>query len=193
MKSYDDGQDLAVRGESRARSRARDLRSLARHKEEVDAWLSSTTRNTASGRKPLAPFGLRAAQAHLLCCPSATMLEYACVGSPCIWTHGAPQRDPWDFHHGLLEALRILKDVLPRAYGKDYLMASVRETFYREAEDRDLGPALEWLRSPVGTRIAVLEAEAGTSRGPGGDDGVLPGVPEHGPRLPESETAFRSG
>ena len=39
-------------------------------------------------------------------------------------------------------------------------MASVRETFYREAEDRDLGPALEWLRSPVGTRIAELEAEA---------------------------------
>ena len=59
-----------------------------------------------------------------------------------------------------LEALRILKDVLPRAYGKDYLMASVRETFYQEAEDRDLGPALEWLRSPVGTRIAELEAEA---------------------------------
>ena len=59
-----------------------------------------------------------------------------------------------------LDALRILKDVLPRAYGKDFLMASVRETFYREAEDRDLGPALKWLRSPVGTRIAELEAEA---------------------------------
>ena len=67
---------LAVRGESRARSCARDLGSLARHEEEVDAWLSSTTRNTASGRKPLAPFGLRAAQAHLLCCPSSTMLQY---------------------------------------------------------------------------------------------------------------------
>ena len=59
-----------------------------------------------------------------------------------------------------LEALRILKDVLPRAYGKDYLMASVRETFYREAEGRDLGPTLKWLRSPVATRIAELEAKA---------------------------------
>ena len=59
-----------------------------------------------------------------------------------------------------LETFQILKEVLPRAYGKDYLMASVRKTFYREAEGRDLEPTLEWLRSPVGTRISEAEAEA---------------------------------
>ena len=67
---------LAVRGKSRARSRARELRSLARHEEEVNAWSFTTTRNTASGRKPLAPFGLRAAQVHLLRCPSLPMLGH---------------------------------------------------------------------------------------------------------------------
>ncbi len=61
-----------------------------------------------------------------------------------------------------LETFRILREVLPRAYAKDYLMASVRETFYRESEGRDVEPTLEWLRSPVGTRIS--EAEAETSR-----------------------------
>ncbi len=59
-----------------------------------------------------------------------------------------------------VETMRILKDVLPRAYGKDYLMASVCETFYREARGRDLGPTLEWLRSPLGARISRAEAEA---------------------------------
>ena len=58
------------------------------------------------------------------------------------------------------ETMRILKAVLPRAYGKDYLMASVRETFYREARGRDLEPSLEWLRSPLGARISRAEAEA---------------------------------
>ena len=58
------------------------------------------------------------------------------------------------------ETMRILKEVLPRAYGKDYLMASVRETFYREARGRDLEPSLEWLRSPLGARISRAEAEA---------------------------------
>ena len=80
---------LAVRGESRVRSRARDLCSLARHEKKINAWSLLTTRNTASGRKPLVPFGLRAAQAHLLCCPSSPMLDISCVGSPYIWTHGA--------------------------------------------------------------------------------------------------------
>ncbi len=59
------------------------------------------------------------------------------------------------------ETLRILKDILPRAYGQDYLMASVRETFYREAQGRDLEPSLKWLRSPLGARISRAEAEAG--------------------------------
>ena len=58
-----------------------------------------------------------------------------------------------------LESFRILRDVLPRAYGKDYLMASVRETFYREAEGRNVEPTLKWLRSPVGIRISEAEAE----------------------------------
>lgn len=58
------------------------------------------------------------------------------------------------------ETMRILKEVLPRAYGKDDLMASVRETFYREAQGRDLEPSLEWLRSPLGARISRAEAEA---------------------------------
>ena len=54
----------------------------------------------------------------------------------------------------------ILQDVLPRAYAKENLMASVRSVFYREAEGRDLSPALEWLQSPLAVRIAQLEAEA---------------------------------
>ena len=58
------------------------------------------------------------------------------------------------------ENMRILKDVLPRAYGKDYLMASVRKTFYREAQGRDMEPSLEWLRSPVGAKVSRAEAEA---------------------------------
>ena len=33
-----------------------------RHEEKVDAWLSGTTRNADSERKPLAPVELRAAQ-----------------------------------------------------------------------------------------------------------------------------------
>ncbi len=59
-----------------------------------------------------------------------------------------------------LETFRILKEVLPRAFGKDYLMASVRETFYREAEGYDVGAALEWLRSPAGARISKAEGAA---------------------------------
>ena len=59
-----------------------------------------------------------------------------------------------------VETMRIFKDVLPRAYGRDYLMASVRKTFYREAQGRDLEPSLEWLRSPLGVRISRAEAEA---------------------------------
>ena len=64
--------------------------------------LSGTTRNTARGRKPLAPFGLRAAQAHLLCCPSSTMLEYGLRRVALHLDPRRPQRDPWDFHYGLL-------------------------------------------------------------------------------------------
>ncbi len=59
-----------------------------------------------------------------------------------------------------VETMRILKDVLPRAYGRDYLMASVRKIFYREAQGRDLEPSLEWLRGPLGARISRAEAEA---------------------------------
>ena len=71
-------------------------------RKEVDAWLSSTTRNTASGRKPLVPSGLRAAQAHLLRCPSSTMLQYDLRRVALHLDPRRPQRDPWDFHHGLL-------------------------------------------------------------------------------------------
>ena len=93
---------LAVRGKSRARSRARELRSLARHEEEVNAWSFTTTRNTASGRKPLAPFGLRAAQVHLLRCPSLPMLGHGLRRFALHLHPRRPQRGSWDFHHGLL-------------------------------------------------------------------------------------------
>ena len=42
-----------------------------------------------SGRKPLAPFGLRAAAAHLLCCPPRRCYDIDCVGAPCISTPDA--------------------------------------------------------------------------------------------------------
>ena len=93
---------LAVRGKSLARSRARELRSLARHEEEVNAWSFTTTRNTARGRKPLAPFGLRAAQAHLLRCPSSAMLWHGLRWFALHLHPWRPQRGPRDFYHGLL-------------------------------------------------------------------------------------------
>lgn len=58
------------------------------------------------------------------------------------------------------KAFEILKDVLPRAYAKDELMASLRESFYRQSEGLDLSPSLEWLRGPLAARISELEAEA---------------------------------
>ncbi len=54
------------------------------------------------GRKPLAPFGLRAAQAHLLRCPSSPMLWHGLRRFALHLHPRRPQRDPCDFHHGLL-------------------------------------------------------------------------------------------
>ena len=62
----------------------------------------TTTRNTASGRKPLAPFGLRAAQVHLLRCPSLPMLGHGLRRFALHLHPRRPQRGSWDFHHGLL-------------------------------------------------------------------------------------------
>ena len=95
---------LAVRGKSRARSRARELRSLARHEEEVNAWSFTTTRNTPSGRKPLAPFGLRAAQVHLLRCPSLPMLGHGLRRFALHLHPRRPQRGSWDFHHDEMDS-----------------------------------------------------------------------------------------
>ena len=66
-------------------------------------WSSETTRNAASGRKPLAPFGLRAAQAHLPRCPSSPMLWHGLRRFALHLDPRRPQRGPRDFHHGLLK------------------------------------------------------------------------------------------
>lgn len=71
-------------------------------------------------------------------------------------------RNQMDSYKGIQnpEAFEILKNVLPRAYAKDERMASLRESFYRQAEGRDLSPSLKWLRGTLAARISELEAEA---------------------------------
>ena len=68
-----------------------------------------TTRNTASWRKPLVPFGLRAAQAHVLCCPSWTMLEYGLRRVALHLHPRRPHRDPWDFQHGRVGRYELIR------------------------------------------------------------------------------------
>ena len=77
---------------------------MKHHEEEVNAWSFTTTRNTARGHKPLAPFGLRAAQAHLLCCSSSAMLWHGLRWFALHLHPWRPQRGPRDFYHGLLAA-----------------------------------------------------------------------------------------
>ena len=55
-----------------------------------------------SGPKPLTPFGLRAASPRLLRCISSTMLRHRLVADASHPRQRRPQRDPLDFHHGLL-------------------------------------------------------------------------------------------
>ena len=99
---------LAVRGKSRARSRARELRPLAVFLVVVNDQALTSSSCLASERKPLAPFGLRAAQVHLLRCPSLPMLGHGLRRFALHLHPRRPQRGSWDFHHGLLEPLSPL-------------------------------------------------------------------------------------
>ena len=56
----------------------------------------------SQGAQTLAPFGLRAAQAHLLRCPSSAMLWHGLRWFALHLHPWRPQRGPRDFYHGLL-------------------------------------------------------------------------------------------
>ncbi|HXU89255.1 MAG TPA: DUF4124 domain-containing protein [Methylomirabilota bacterium] len=58
------------------------------------------------------------------------------------------------------EDAAALEQILARHFGAERLYAQVRGEFNRRADARKLGEVAEWLRSPLGSKIAALEAAA---------------------------------
>ena len=71
-----------------------------------------------AGANPWRPFGLRAAQVHLLRCPSLPMLGHGLCRFALHLHPRRPQRGSWDFHHGLLVRVppRLLQKYPLRAW-----------------------------------------------------------------------------